>query len=165
MSFEALRKLTPKQRAFLTNYLSNGQDATKAAISAGYSVSNARVSGHTILKSESVQNAYREMAQVLDANQMEMVNKYQDQFSEDIASIYEIQAFWTRLIRNKPDESGEYVKLEARIRASELLAKNMGMFIDKVEHSGKDGEALPSITLNFIKPDTHLIDDSRTING
>jgi hypothetical protein len=32
----------------------------------------------------------------------------------------------------------------------------MGMFVDKIEHSGKDGADLPCITLNFIKSDTTI---------
>jgi hypothetical protein len=84
------------------------------------------------------------------------VTEIREQYAANIASIFEIQEFWTKLVRSNKDENGDYIKLDARIRASELLAKNMGMFIDKIEHSGKDGADLPCITLNFIKSDTTI---------
>jgi phage terminase small subunit len=153
MKLDALSKLNSRQRSFLTHYLGNGQDGTKAAIAAGYSEKNAAVSACAILNTESVKAAWIEMgdATSLHAN---IISEMRDTYSANIASIFEIQEFWSTLVRSNKDENGENIKLEARIRASELLAKNLGMFVDKIEHAGKDGVSLPCITLNFIKSET-----------
>jgi len=155
MDFEALSKLTSKQRAFLTHYLGNGQDGTKAAIAAGYSDKAASKQAYTLLNNPNVQAAWKEMGEVTSSHHA-IVTEIREQYAANIASIFEIQEFWTKLVRSNKDENGDYIKLDARIRASELLAKNMGMFIDKIEHSGKDGADLPCITLNFIKADTTI---------
>jgi hypothetical protein len=102
-----------------------------------------------------VQAAWKEMGEVTSSHHA-IVTEIREQYAANIASIFEIQEFWTNLVRNNKDENGDYIKLDARIRASELLAKNMGMFVDKIEHSGKDGADLPCITLNFIKSDTTI---------
>lgn len=47
--------------------------------------------------------------------------------SERIASIEEVQEFWTREMRNEENDKNH------RIRASELLAKSKGAFIEKKE--------------------------------
>lgn len=156
MAFDALNKLNYRQRAFLTAYLSNGQDAPSAVIAAGYSEKGATQKGNSLLNTPAVKEAWAELSGELSKKQFEVIDELKDQFSDKIASIYEIQEFWTKLVRSNKDENGDYIKLDARIRASELLAKNMGMFIDKIEHSGKDGVDLPCITLNFIKSDTTI---------
>ena len=114
---------------------------------------NAAVSACAILNTESVKAAWVEMgdATSLHAN---IISEMRETYSANIASIFEIQEFWSTLVRNNKDENGENIKLDTRIRASELLAKNLGMFVDKIEHAGKDGVSLPCITLNFIKSET-----------
>ena len=46
--------MTPKQVAFVQHYCSNGQNATQAAISAGYAESGAHVEGARLLKNAKV---------------------------------------------------------------------------------------------------------------
>jgi phage terminase small subunit len=46
-----VKQLTPKQEKFVSEYISNGNDAKKAAISAGYSQNSAAVIGCNLLKS------------------------------------------------------------------------------------------------------------------
>lgn len=47
-------KLTPKQSKFVAEYLANGMNATKAAISAGYSEKGAEVTGSQLLRNPKV---------------------------------------------------------------------------------------------------------------
>jgi phage terminase small subunit len=49
--------LTPKQHAFVHAYLTNGFNATQAAISAGYSVHKAQEQGSRLLSNVMVQEA------------------------------------------------------------------------------------------------------------
>jgi hypothetical protein len=46
---------TEMQQAFAVNYVTNGGNATKAAIDAGYSAKSARVLGHRLVNNETVQ--------------------------------------------------------------------------------------------------------------
>jgi len=51
--------------------------------------------------------------------------------SDSIATMAEIKEFWTNIIRNTQEAS------KNRLKASELMAKSYGAFLDKVELSGK----------------------------
>lgn len=158
-TLEALNKLSVKHRAFLIAYLGNGQDATKAALSVGYAKSSSQVLGSALLKRPDVQAAWKEVGMMTSEGQLLAIEEINERFAKHIATIYEVQEFWTKIMRSPKDENGDYVKLEVRVRASELLAKNMGMFIDKIEHTGKDGVELPAINLNFIKSETIITND------
>ena len=50
-------RLTPKQELFVSTYLANGGNATRAAIAAGYSESRAEVTGSELLKNRKVAEA------------------------------------------------------------------------------------------------------------
>jgi phage terminase small subunit len=60
----AVRKLTPKQYAFVNNYVLNGFNARQAALDAGYSNSYAEAQSYVLVKhpavSEHLKNAYNE---------------------------------------------------------------------------------------------------------
>lgn len=47
-----------------------------------------------------------------------------------VADLEEIYAFWTSVVRDEERE------LRDRLKASELRAKAMGAFLDRVEHTG-----------------------------
>jgi len=106
--------LTHKQRAFVAAYAGN---ATEAAIKAGYSAKTAYSMGQRLLKNV-------EVAQAI--NEREEKNR-----GIMIAGREERQRFWTAMMR---DES---VDPRARLKASELLGKSGGDFLDRVEHSGE----------------------------
>ncbi len=107
--------LSEKQRRFCEAYAANGGNATKAAETASYK--QPHVQGSQNLEKLSVKNA-------LEALRAETT-------SSAIASIEEIQGYWSRLMRKDPEGQNSGVK------ASELLAKAQGGFIEKHEHSGE----------------------------
>lgn len=59
--------ITPKQQRFIAEYLSNGGNGTKAAISAGYAPRSAGVTAHDLLKMEKIRKRLEgEKTQQLD---------------------------------------------------------------------------------------------------
>ena len=65
-----------------------------------------------------------------DAKIQEYVRSLSNKIQNDrIATISEIQEFWTTTFRNIEE------KTQDRLKASELLGKSKGMFLDKIEHT------------------------------
>ena len=109
-------KLTAKQMAWI-DYYKQGKTATEAARLAGY-----RAKNDNTFQSIGTENL-RKLAKYV---------KERDAALEKprIADMEEINAFWTEVIRNKEGD------MKDRLKASELRAKAMGGFLDRVEHSG-----------------------------
>lgn len=88
-------------------------NAEQSVIRAGYSVKYARGNAYKIINKPEVQEYIKYLSE-----------KAENESTGHVASVTEIQEFWTRVMH-----SGE-VKMNERIRASELLAKAKGMFND-----------------------------------
>lgn len=102
-------KLKLKQQLFVEYYLGEcAGNAEQAALKAGYSSKCARQTGYKLLQNVQIQQYIAEKRDKIS--------------SDNIASIKEIQEFWTRIMRDE-DEI-----LKNRIRVSELLGKAKGMF-------------------------------------
>lgn len=108
-------KLSEKQKKFVDYYCASG-NATQAATKAGYSEKTARSQGQRMLTNVDIKAAIEKRNAELE--------------DERIADIKEIKQFWTETFRDVGIETKD------RIKASELLAKTTGAFIEKVEHSG-----------------------------
>jgi phage terminase small subunit len=139
------QKLTPKQQRFVDEYLID-LNATQAAIRAGYSERTARAIGAENLTKPDI-------AAAIDAKRMKVAEKAE----LSVAWVLErLRAVAERCMQSEPvlDKRGEPVMVEtsagdlapaftfqaaAANRSLELLGKHLGMFPDKVEHTGKDG--------------------------
>ena len=130
--------LNAQQKLFCEAYAKSG-NATQAALDAGYSENVARHRTATILNSQKVRDYLDSLNKALE--------------EKSISSIEEIQRFWTDLYLGKIDDGDYPAKLSDRIKASELLVKSKGGFLDKVALVDSDGKSLPTINLNFIKPE------------
>ncbi len=105
--------LTPKQKAFCEHYVSNG-NATLSAKMAGYSAKSAYAIGHETLRKHEVVEYIKSLNQAMSSTR--------------IASAVERQEFWTAIMRGQmPEIDG------IQLKASEVLAKAQGDFIQKVE--------------------------------
>lgn len=102
--------LTAKQKRFIEAYDGN---ATKAAIAAGYSPKWADRQAHILIDKN------REVREAIQRRE-------EQRRSELIADRVARQTFWTAIMRDK-DEA-----MATRLRASELLAKSEGDFLEKV---------------------------------
>lgn len=116
--------MTDLQRRFVDAYMGEAKgNATEAARLAGYSGDDAAlaVRGSENVRNRKVRQALREL-----------------QASDPlVASREERQAFWTAIMRGE-----EPADLGLRIKASELLGKTGGDFVERHEHTGADGKPL-----------------------
>lgn len=109
--------MTEKQRRFCELYAAN-PNATAAAIGAGYSPRTAKAIGSENLTKPDLQNY------------LQMLQKEGD--TARIASIEEVKALWTDILRDKAAKHAD------RLRASELLAKSAGAFSNAGMDDGKN---------------------------
>jgi phage terminase small subunit len=111
-------KLTPKQALFVQEYLID-LNATQAAIRAGYSDKTARSSGQRMLTNVDIQEAIQKG----QLNRAQRVRRTADDVLTDILRI-----------GRKAEETGEF---GPALKAAELEGKHLGMFTDKLDHSGE----------------------------
>lgn len=111
------KKLTPKQAAFVDEYLVD-LNATQAAIRAGYSPRTATKQGHQVLN-------YPHVARAIQAAQAERVERTRVTQDDVITGLLE-EATYT----------GDGASHAARVSAWAHLGKHLGMFTDRQEHTG-----------------------------
>jgi phage terminase small subunit len=111
-------KLTPKQTLFVQEYLVD-LNATQAAIRAGYSAKTANVIAAQNLSKLNIQQAVQEAQQ----NRAQRVRRTADDVLTDILRI-----------GRKAEETGEF---GPALKAAELEGKHLGLFTDKLDHSGE----------------------------
>lgn len=111
-------ELSAQQERFCQEYAANGKNGTKAAIAAGYAEKAAAVTACRLLKKGKITSRVREL----------------------------IKEQWDRLIITKEQvllETYEVAKEtratdpKSSLRALEMVGKELGMFGDRVEHSGQ----------------------------
>lgn len=98
-----------RQKLFCEYYLGEcAGNAEQAAIKAGYSVKSARTGGNKLLQNAQIQQYIAQKSSKIA--------------TDNIASIQEIQTFWTRIMQDEDEPT------KNRLRASELLGKAKGIF-------------------------------------
>ncbi len=115
-----MANLTPKQQRFVEEYLID-LNATQAAIRAGYSEKTAKVIAAQNLSKLNVQKAIEEAQEKLS-------NKAQVTVEMVVQGLL-----------NEAKDLSEGSTQSARVSAWAHLGKHLGMFKDKIEHTGKDG--------------------------
>lgn len=134
--------LTPKQVRFVEEYLID-LNATQAAIRAGYSANNADVTGPRMLGNVGVLAAIEERQQKRAAK-FELT---QDWVIERLVENADRAMQAVEVKSSQGVGTGEY-KYDGSVanRSLELLGKHIGMFKERVEHTGKDGESLAALS-------------------
>ena len=117
-------KLTPKQKAFVRAYKTNGGNGTQAAISAGYSEESARA-----ISSENLTKPY--IQEALATEERKIQEKYEYTLDDMVRELDEVKM--------KADSEQNR---QVQIKAIELKGKAFGLFIDRQEITGKDGKDL-----------------------
>lgn len=120
-----MARLTEKQKRFVAEYLVD-LNATQAAIRAGYSEKTAEQIGYQLLQKTSVQVAIQE-AQDERSKRTEIT---QDMVVDELRAVAFAKA---------GDYTDSTLKYSNKLKALELLGKHLGMFTDRVEHSGETG--------------------------
>ena len=122
------RSLSAKQLAFIEAYCGN---ATEAAIAAGYAPKYAGANADKLLKNTKIKKALQERVTC--------------QLKPIIASRSDRQKFWTETMSNPK------VSMKDRLKASDLLARSEGDYIERREISGPGGSPFspPIINISF----------------
>jgi len=109
--------LTPNQKKFADEYIKTG-NAKQSYINAGYKArgNRAEASASRLLRNVKVRDYIRQRNKEIDR--------------DTIADMQEVKEFWTNMLRNRAADPKD------RLKASELIAKTNGAFLDRVEHSG-----------------------------
>ena len=115
-----MANLTPKQQRFVEEYLID-LNATQSAIRAGYSEKTAQEIGSENLSKPMVAKAIAEAQEKLS-------NKAQVTVEMVVQGLL-----------NEAKDLSEGSTQSARVSAWAHLGKHLGMFKDKIEHTGKDG--------------------------
>ena len=113
--------ISPKRRKFLEAYLISF-NAQAAAIEAGYSKASAHQRGSLLLREPEIrQELNKRCEEVIDKNNI---------------SLAYLLNFWRSTIED------DKASLASKLRASEMMAKYLGMFNSTLEITGKDGEPI-----------------------
>jgi phage terminase small subunit len=132
--------LSPRQRAFAREYVVDF-NGSAAAVRAGYSVKYPDRQASQLMKNPGVAAYIDDLTQSKQAKLISVDPEY-------------VVAQVTAIISKADTKDGD------KLRALELLARHLGMFIERTEISGKDGEA---IEIKKIEED--VADFTRTIAG
>lgn len=127
--------MNERQKRFC-EYYARSPNATEAALEAGYSQRTARSIGQRLLTFVDIQEYLKELQAEAEG--------------ERIASMDEVKRFWTQTMRDDTEP------VKNRLRASELLAKAGGVFLQKVEVSAEiEAEIEEQNDVIIYLPDNH----------
>lgn len=127
--------LSERERRFVEAYMGPAAgNATEAARLAGYSAKTAGSQGSRLLKKANIRQALQ--------TRVEADPKVADRAAR--------QEFWSKVMEGR----GKFAKVpwRDRLKASELLGKSQGDFIERHEHSGKNGAPIHVTFGNRYKP-------------
>jgi phage terminase small subunit len=112
-----MANITAKQKMFADEYIKTG-NAKQSYINAGYSARGnaAEANASRLLRNDKVLAYIKRRNQEID--------------KDTIADMTEVKEFWTNLLRDKETDTKD------RLKASELIAKTNGAFLDRIENSG-----------------------------
>ena len=122
-----MARLTTKQRRFIEAYTGN---AKQAATAAGYSEKTSYSAGQRLLKNVDIQEAIR--------------SREEQRRSELIADRVKRQIFWTAIMNDESES------MTARLKASELLAKSEGDFLERIQAQVEQVEP-PQLIVRFVQ--------------
>lgn len=140
-----MNQLNHKQQKFAYEYLID-LNATQAAIRAGYSPRTAKQIGQRLMKSTKVSSIIEEL-------QSEKCRAIGLKADDVISNLQEIvrRCMQSEPVRDKNGNlTGEYrFNAAGALRGLELLGKHLGLFTDRVEHSGEVSHTINIV--NFAK--------------
>jgi len=128
----ALDALNGRQRDFVLRYAKSGI-MKQAALEAGYSRGGITAIIYNLSKNPKVQAAIHELRA--------------DDEDATIASIKELREWWTSIIRGT-GKAGEGAELKEQLKASDLLGKSQGAFLDRLDLTNSDGSLAPTIDVS-----------------
>ena len=148
-----------RQIRFVEEYIKD-LNATQAAIRAGYSKKTARSQGARLLTNvdilEAIQEAKEERSERTKIDQNYVLTNIQ----KVIERCMQVQQVDNCLTQTEDGELAQafMFKEQGALKGLELLGKHLGMFTEKVQHSGPDGGPVQvatkaTLTIKVVKPD------------
>ena len=121
-------KLTPKQQAFADYYIQTGNatESYKRAYPSCKKDDTARANASRLLTNANIVSYVAEKQKELESNRM--------------ANMEEVREFWSETMRNTENA------MKDRLKASEMIARTSGAFLDKVEMK-TTGEQTITVTI------------------
>ncbi|MFZ2406386.1 MAG: terminase small subunit [Methylobacter sp.] len=138
--------MNKKQTVFVKYYLQTW-NATQSAIKAGYSKRSAGQVGHRLLKDDEIKAEIKLQLEALTMDADEVLARLADIARSDMHDVMDVrkdggaQIDFAKAIRKKkmgmiksisPTKAGVRVELHDKVRALELIGKNLNLFADKV---------------------------------
>lgn len=155
--------LNAKQQAFIEHYLTCW-NATQAAILAGYSEKSARKQGSRMSTNVDIQSAVQARLTELKMSADEVLTRLTEHARGSVASFVRVTpsgdlrgfnlsddkplhllhkiSITTRTMKDDVSEERVSIELYDAQAALALLGKHHKLFVDKVEHTGADGQPL-----------------------
>lgn len=127
------RKLSPRQREFILNYMANGHNATRAAIKAGYAPGSADVAGWSLVHQNQIVSKEIERLTELATKKSGISATYILSSLKDVADACKAKKVEKDADGN-PVERG-VVDSSGANRALELLGKNLKLWVDTLDIS------------------------------
>lgn len=150
--------LTPKQEAFCREYVTNGGNATQAAISAGYSTDTARsIACENLTKPDielRIQAIRAELGKSTGITVEYILNGLKENFERSMQ--------YREVTDKEGNGTGEFVyRGDVANRSLEMMGKHIGMWKDKVEVTGKDGTPIEGSPADRLATVVALLDRAR----
>lgn len=123
-----MKNLKPQQESFVVEYLKTPENATDAAIRAGYSPKTATAQASRLLTNVNVRKAIDEAQ-----------NETRERVKEEVGLTVDMVV---QGLLNEAKDLSEGSTQSARVSAWAHLGKHLGMFKDKIEHTGPNGGAI-----------------------
>lgn len=178
-------RLTPQQQRFVEEYLIDNSSQSKAAIRAGYSIHSATVNASRLMRQQKIRDAIaegqaerakrlgitqdrvlQELALIAFANLKDVISKNADgdtdidmsNMDRSVAAALAEVSVSTKGGKTKVRTAK--ARLADKISALEKLGKHLGMFTEKIEHTGVLSlEQLVSESMNEKTQDEDTEDD------
>ncbi len=123
--------MTTKKQRLWNQYYESGQSPSQAAKSAGYTGSYTKMGRYNL--------AQYQADQALRSQAVSSTEAKAEIYTEDVADMEEITAFWTSILRD------EHAELRDKLKVSELLAK-VGRSTDDPEEE-RENEGIEAMSL------------------
>jgi phage terminase small subunit len=130
------RGLTLKQKKFTKEYLETG-NATQSAIKAGYSKKTAGEMGYENLNKPQIKQTIEEAQAKLGLSAEYVLGNFKEMVEFGKKKTLKSKQVGQELINYEDLQDGQLA-----FRANEALAKNLQLFTEKLEITGKDGKDL-----------------------
>lgn len=161
-----MKQLSPRQLAFAAAYAKHGV-AERAAVEAGYSKATARSMAQRLLTNVGIRaEVDRLQSKATSAAEVDIARVVQELSLIGFADLAEFVEWGPNGVRLKSSgdldaarrraivevsesKFGVRVKLADKNSALEKLGRYLGMFVDKIEHSGKVETAAPVVNLTL----------------